>query len=212
MKVLVYGEWPKQSKNIKPFFTATYPKEKIPAIRSREFKAPYRFLFVGSLASGKRPIYAMQVISELIKKGFDCKLDLYGEGTERSQIENYIQENQLSNSIKLHGNKGGKVLEEAFKESDFLLLPSQSEGWPKAVAEAMFWGVIPIATKVSCVPWMLREGERGILIEATLEQDVAKIEAHLLNLRGLNGMAEKAQKWSQHYTLDYFEQEIKKLI
>src|SRR5690606_34200508 len=49
-------------------------------------------------------------------------------------------------------------------DSHFLILASKSEGWPKAVAEAMFFGCILIVTPVSCVPWMLNYGSRGILI------------------------------------------------
>lgn len=212
MQVLVYGEWPVQTKNIKPFFTASYPREKIPTIHSREFKAPFRFLFVGSLSPGKRPVYTIQLVEKLIKKGIGCSLDLYGEGPERIQIENFLQENQLSDAVKLHGNKDSKELEKAYKESDFLILPSQSEGWPKAVAEAMFWGAIPIVTKISCVPWMLEEGKRGILIEAQLEEDVQIIEDHLLNLVQLKKMSRKAQEWSHQYTLDDFENEIKEIL
>ncbi len=36
----------------------------------------------------------------------------------------------------------------------------------------MFFGVIPIATAVSCVPFMLDYGKRGILIEANLITDI----------------------------------------
>ena len=59
MKVLVYGEWPGQTENIVPFFTASYSKDKIDDIVNKLFLSPYRFLFVGSLAPGKRPIYAV---------------------------------------------------------------------------------------------------------------------------------------------------------
>jgi glycosyltransferase involved in cell wall biosynthesis len=212
MQVLVYGEWPDQSKNIKPFFTATYPKEKFPQIRPKELKTPYRFLFVGGLVPGKRPVYALQLIAGLLKNDIECKLDFYGDGKERIHLENFICDNQLSDFVTLHGNQKGIVIENAYKESDFLILPSQSEGWPKVVTEAMFWGVIPLVSKISCVPWMLGEGNRGILLENQLEKDIKNIQVQLLKLEELSRKSVKAQQWSHQYTLDYFEQEIKKLI
>ena len=148
----------------------------------------------------------------MIKNGFICRLDLYGEGGKRNELENYIEDNQLSGSIKLHGNQKENVLVDAYKNSDFLLLPSQSEGWPKVVAEAMFWGVIPIASKVSCVPWMLEKGKRGVLLETILEEDIKIIKNLLLHLGGLANMVKKAQEWSHQYSVDDFEREIKKLI
>ena len=78
-----------------------------------------------------------------------------------------------------------KVIKEVLKKSDFLILPSKSEGWPKAIAEAMFFGTIPIATKISCVPYMLGYGKRGILIEPDVDKATKSIELHLENRHDL---------------------------
>jgi glycosyltransferase involved in cell wall biosynthesis len=212
MQVLVYGNWPGMSKNIKPFFTATYPKSKAGEASAREFGSLYTFLFVGSLSSGKRPLYAVQLVEALIKRGFACRLDIYGEGAERKGLENYVIEHDLSEFVKLRGNQSSDTIEKAYKEGQFLILPSKSEGWPKAVAEAMFWGMIPIATKISCVPWMLGNGERGILIEMDFDRDVTKVLSLLSQQEKLIDISAKAQSWSQNYTLDAFESEIVKLL
>ncbi len=212
MNALVYGDWPNQSKNIKPFFTATYPRSKIVGIRKRSFSSPFKFLFVGTLSPGKRPLYCSQLVEALQKKGIDATLDFYGDGVERGALEDYIQNRNLNDTMVLHGNQTSEIIQKAFVKSDFLLLPSKSEGWPKVVAESMFWGCVPIATKVSCLSWMLDGGNRGILLDAELINDVTQIEAAVLNLNNLEKMSIDAQKWSQQYTLDYFESEIKKLL
>jgi len=212
MNVLVYGDWPNQTKNIKPFFTATYPKSKVTGIVTKEFKAPFQFLFVGSLSSGKRPLYCIQLVELLLKKGIEARLDFYGDGIERGELEGYILKNKLREHIIIHGNETSEIVEKAFQKSDFLLLPSKSEGWPKVVAEAMFWGCIPMVTKISCVPWMLGEGRRGILLDYNLKKDVAEIETTILNAHLLTKMSSEAQQWSHNYTLDNFEAEIKLLL
>lgn len=212
MQVLVYGEWPNQSQNIRPFFTATYSKYKINGIQHKSFEPSYKFVFVGSLSPGKRPLYAIKLVEELNKLGQKAELAIYGEGSERSKIEEYIKEHQLENKIILYGNKTSEEVETAYQNSHFLILPSKSEGWPKAVAEAMFWGVIPIGTKISCVPWMLANGERGILIEKKLKKDTTRIASILEDKNQLKEMSSSAQKWSHQYTLDYFESEIKKVL
>jgi glycosyltransferase involved in cell wall biosynthesis len=212
MKVLVYGEWPGQSKNIAPFFTATYPKTNIEGFSNRTFESPFTFIFVGSLSVGKRPLYAIQLVELLVKKGNDCRLDFYGDGTERHLLETYLSENNLEHLIRLHGNETAAVVEQAYKKSDFLVLPSQSEGWPKVVAEAMFFGCIPIATRISCVPWMLGEGERGILLSRELETDVNLLSSFISEASKLTEMSKKAQVWSQGYTLDKFEEEIQRFL
>jgi len=212
MQALVYGEWPDRSVNIRPFFTATYTKSMIADIPQRQFSPPFNFLFVGILSPGKRPLYCVQLIETLRNKGIEVSLDLYGEGAERTALEAYIRDKELNDRVILHGNQSSEILEEAYKISDFLLLPSKSEGWPKVVAEAMFWGCVPLVTKVSCVPWMLGEGKRGVLLEADLTKDIAHIEIAISDTNRLQEMSAEVQKWSHRYTLDYFEAEIKMLL
>lgn len=210
-KVLVYGEWKKQSKNILPFFTATYSKKDIDVI-NKDFKSPYKFVFAGSLVEGKRPFLAVKIISELIKKGFNVYMDVYGDGKCKLDLIEYIHVNGLSDRIVLHGNQSSAVLKEAYKNSHFSILPSKSEGWPKAIAEAMFFGCVPIATKISCVAWMFDKESRGILIDPELKPAVEKISRFLKDPDGLGRMSQKAKNWSEEYTLEKFEYEIKKLL
>lgn len=212
MKVLVYGEWPGQTKNIKPFFTASYAENKKVQRILPSFESPYRFLYVGTLSKGKNPLYAVQLVEALNNKGISCFLDIYGEGSEMEVLIRYANENGLSEIVILHGNQNTGIVEAAYKESQFLILPSRSEGWPKVVAEAMFWGVIPIATSVSCVPWMLGFGERGLILTMDLEKDATHIFNAIANKMMLEEIAIKAQAWSQEYTLEKFENEIKKLL
>ncbi len=212
MQVLVYGEWPGQSRNIKPFFTATYAKVKTEIDISKNFNPPFRFIFAGSLSAGKRPLYAIQLVERLKNRSVDCTLDIYGDGVEREVLESYIAENSLEKFITVHGNQNAETLEAAYRSSHFLILPSKSEGWPKVVAEAMFWGGIPVVTPISCVPWMLDNGNRGILLDIKLPDDSERLMAALTDENRLNEMSEAAQKWSHQYTLDDFRGEIKKIM
>jgi hypothetical protein len=69
-----------------------------------------------------------------------------------------------------------------------------------------------MATSVSCVPYMLDFGNRGILMEADLNKDVIQIKEALKDKIRLETMSKKASNWSQNYTLEVFETEISKLI
>jgi len=212
MKVLVYGEWPNQSKNIHSFFTATYPQSKFSGIQQRNFEAPYNFIFVGSLSLGKCPLYTVKLVEALHLSGESVRLAIYGEGSERFKIEQYVTNKNLNNVVSIYGNKSSEEVEKAYKDSHFLILPSKSEGWPKVVAEAMFWGVIPIVTNVSCILWMLNYGERGIITNRILEEDLNRIISLFKDKNHLKKMSVNAQDWSHRYTLDYFESEIKRVL
>ncbi len=262
MKVLVYGEWPNQTKNIVPFFTASYSKKEIndkrghpelvsgsyeinqnqeiassltPQIDGKEQqiatsptnivqtnkhskRAPHNdadlinFIFVGALTKGKQPLLSVAVIKKLKEIGHQVQLNIYGEGPERAALEKYITENDLKNEVMLHGNCDRETIKKAYQTSSFLLFISQSEGWPKAVAEAMFWGCLPITSKVSCIPYMLANGERGALVNANADEIVATIENYLQHPETYTQQSTKAMQWSRQFTMEKFEEGIRNLI
>lgn len=211
MQVLVYGKWEGSSANIKPFFTATYREsDKVPVV-PRSLQGTIRFLFVGTLAPGKRPMYAAEIIRQL-SPAYNVQLEMYGEGKERAELENYIVKHHLQDKIILKGNQSESEVRQAYQSAHFMILPSQSEGWPKVVAEAMFWGCVPLASRVSCVPDMLGNGKRGLLLEMDPENDIHRIEAVLAHAAEYRSLAENAIDWSRQYTLDVFEHEIRQLL
>jgi len=212
MQVLVYGEWKNQTKNIKPFFTATYRKSEIIKPLIKDYSGDLKFVFIGSLVEGKRPLLAIQIIEAIHKEGISVHLDLYGDGALNEVLQQYIADNKLDKIVTLHGNQPKEIVKETLKTAHFSILPSKSEGWPKAIAEPMFFGVIPMATSVSCVPYMLDFGNRGILMEADLNKDVMNIMNALKHIDKLESMSKKASDWSQNFTLEVFETEISKLI
>src|SRR5690606_3445665 len=123
----------------------------------------------------------------------------------RKALEKYIEENKLEHMIVLRGNQNQETLKKAYQKSHFVILPSKSEGWPKAIAEGMFWGCVPLATNVSCVPFMIEYGKRGILLEMQIKEDLVQIEKIFSNPHKFNKMSSMASKWSHEYTIERFE-------
>jgi len=213
MQVLVYGQWLNQTKNIKPFFTATYNDSEKELLYVRNYTKPWHFCFVGSLSKGKRPQLVLQLVNKLRQKGMDAVIHFYGDGELKTSLNEDIQQLNAQDWAFVYGNQPKDVVKKALKYSHFLILPSQSEGWPKVVAEAMFWGCIPIVTPISCVPWMLGDGQRGILIDS---QNIDQTLKQLLDFKetpeSLEQLSTNAAEWSRNYTLDKFEDEIRKLL
>jgi glycosyltransferase involved in cell wall biosynthesis len=209
-QVLVYGEWKNQSKNIKPFFTASYWSKDIIPVSEKDISGKLKLMFVGSLIPSKNPMLSAQIAKELIDLGKDIELNYYGEGSERKRLEDYILENNLSDSVFIHGNVNSNTLIGAYEDAHFLLFISKSEGWPKVVAESMFWGCVPITTAVSCVPWMLGKGERGYLVNEKKE-DIINIIQSISQDEFIQKSLE-ASVWSRKFTLDKFAAEVKKMV
>ena len=214
MQVLVYGNWPDRNKNIKPFFTATYHESEIieTPVRTLDKTNPVKLIYVGSLVPGKQPLASAEVCKNLVDKGVNAKLHFYGEGAERKVLTEYISSHGLSKSIFLHGNVNKDTLINAWRESHFLVFISKSEGWPKAVAESMFWGCLPLTTKVSCVPEMVGNGTRGDLVNPQPSEIAGLIKSYISAPEKYRDKCTAAMSWSQQFTLEKFEKEIQELL
>jgi glycosyltransferase involved in cell wall biosynthesis len=212
MSVLVYGEWEGSSKNIKPFFTASYCEdEKFPVV-PRMLENTIEFIYAGTLAPGKRTMYAIRLVEALYRKGHNVRLSIYGHGPEKKNLEDHIHSQDLGAFVFLKGNRPQEMMKDIYSHSHFLVLPSKSEGWPKVVAEAMFWGCLPVASQVSCIPFMLGLGSRGILLDMTIENDVKQLENMIGSSEHYSEKVSNGIVWSRQYTLDLFENEIKALL
>ena len=213
-KVLVYGKWENQTKNIIPFFTASYHEKEIISILNKKLSTKIRCIFVGAFFEGKQPMLSVKVIEKLRSENYNVQLDMYGEGSEFKTIKTYVSQKNLEGSIFLHGNQSKELVKEAYQKSHFLIFISKSEGWPKVVAEAMFWSCLPISSKVSCVAKMLGNGSRGTVITPNANSDeiVQILKRYIENEDEYQQQVLNAKKWSQQYTLERFEYEIKKLL
>lgn len=212
MTVLVYGEWPNETKNIKPFFTATYLNKDAVNFHKSEIRDGLNLVFIGALVKGKSPITSLEVLNNLIKRGVNATLTYCGDGPERKYIENLSREYGLKKHVNLLGNVDGERVKLELQKAHFLVFISESEGWPKVVAEAMWWGCIPITTSVSCVPQMLGDGKRGFLVSNS-PTEISEIIIEISNdEEKINQMKVKGMKWAREFTLERFENEIKLLL
>jgi len=212
MKVMVYGHWADQTKNMVPFFTATYRESDRKNIDKPPIDEGVNLIFVGGLTPGKRPELAVQVLGELKRLGVNAKLTICGDGEKRTAVEERVLQEQLSADVALLGNVSSERVKTELQKAHFLLFASRSEGWPKVVAEAMWWGCIPITTAVSCVPEMVGDGQRGQLVAPLVSEMTNAINSLLEDTSKYENIKEQAILWSREYTLERFESEIKTMI
>ncbi|MBN3518694.1 glycosyltransferase [Algoriphagus lutimaris] len=214
MKVLVYGKWPNQSQNIVSFFTFSYSQGE----SQEDHREPLyegnklQLLFVGALVPGKNPLMAAEVANILKLQKVNFKLTFCGEGDQMEPLRQFVKENSLDEEVELCGNLDSERLKNQYKQSHFLIFLSESEGWPKVVAESMYFGCLPITTPVSCVPFMLANGERGDLVDKDPNEVVKRINYYLSNPQDFFRKSKNSKEWSKAFTKESFELEIKKLI
>ena len=123
-----------------------------------------RVIAVGRLEWEKgfdRLIRAWQNIS---MKHPDWKLDIFGSGTLKEQLENLINQLCLSDKIKIHPFTSD--ISREYSESSIFVCTSHFEGFSLVIIEAMQFGVPSVAFDCPHGPrYIIKDGECGYLIE-----------------------------------------------
>lgn len=119
----------------------TYLKE---GQKSRVVHEPLRLLFVGRLSVQKR---ADRIVQAMPLLKVSAHLTVVGDGEEREHLEALAEHLELKN-ITFTGALSGEDLVAAYREADLLVLPSDREGMPLVMLEAMATGLPVIGSDV----------------------------------------------------------------
>jgi glycosyltransferase involved in cell wall biosynthesis len=173
--VTVNGEWPDQPRHVHPFLNPCLTEMELEegrcAAAQKTLGDSVNLLFVGRLENEKGAGHAIRVLERLRARAIDAKLDLVGDGPERGTFEALARQLGADDIIRFHGWLKRTVLGTLFSQAHFLLLPTvASEGWPKVLSEAMAYGAVPLAGRVSCISQYLERFRSGRAIPADDEQ------------------------------------------
>lgn len=141
---------------------------------------------VGRISFQKNHMLLLKAFYRIKDKFPETELRIYGEDCEeaaREALDQYIKEQGLESRVKFMGQCS--ELENELKEALLFVLPSDYEGMPNALIEAMVLGLPVIATDCPCGgPAMLIEDQAsGILVPVGDEHGMAEGMEYLLKNR-----------------------------
>ena len=122
-----------------------------------------KIVSVGRLIKLKNQQMLIDVFSEHLNTFKDYELVFYGDGDLRHYLEDHVRNIGCQGKVIFAGNQ--KNLFVQIKDSEFFVLPSDYEGMPNALVEAMCLGLPVISTKVSGANDFIIDGINGTLIE-----------------------------------------------
>ena len=151
-------------------------------------------IYFGRLTEEKGLLFVLEAVKDLK----NINLKIVGIGPQKTELENFIAANKLSN-VELLGHKGGQELYDLIKKSRLVIMPSiWYENNPIAVLEAFALAKPVIGTDLGGLPELITEGQTGFLFRAGDLKGIQNIiKANYNNQDLLSGMGKKAREFTE---------------
>ena len=140
-----------------------------------EPEGKFTILHIGRFAEVKNHLGLLAAFKMFHDKHPDSELWLIGDGEERVKAETFVKEQGLQDAVKFFGVQSNVY--GYLHDADLFTLPSNYEGIPMTLIEAMGTGVPIVATAVGGVPDMLDEN-CAILTQLSKEQIAQGFESY----------------------------------
>ncbi|MBQ9810047.1 MAG: glycosyltransferase family 4 protein [Spirochaetales bacterium] len=121
-----------------------------------------RIVASGRLDPQKNHMMLIKAFSSLHEEFDGWRLDIYGEGPERGNLENFIGKLGLDAFVSLKGNVPD--LHQQMADADLYVLSSDFEGLSNALIEAMMMGLPCISTDCAGSDEIITDKQDGIIV------------------------------------------------
>ncbi len=163
-----------------------------------EYERPCRrIVMAGRLADQKNYKMAFEAMQAVRGQYPDAVLDVFGKGEKESELQSWIEEYGLTDSIHLRG--WSQCVTDEYAESDLYLMTSDFEGMPNALMEAMAVGLPCISTDCPTGPSdLIEDGKNGYLVPMG---DVEALGDRMLRVMAMSTEERRAMGQAAHDTL-----------
>ena len=120
-------------------------------------KSSLYIVMVGSLEQlYKAPDVLIDAVGRCVESGLDLHLTILGDGRHRTELEARRDARGLRDRVVFAGHlPAGAAVREQLDRADLFVLPSRTEGLPRAIIEAMARGLPCIGSTVGGIPELL---------------------------------------------------------
>lgn len=164
-------------------------------------EAPGTIFSAAVLCRRKNPLALVEALARLRARGVDARLRLAGAASEEDYVlllRRRIAELKLDDHVTLLGSIGSEQVRAELATASVFALVSFEEGSPMGIEEAMAAGV-PVVTSNRCgMPYMVRDGESGFLVNPHDADEIAERLGRLLTGPDLRAAMSEASRRIAH--------------
>lgn len=134
---------------------------------NKKIPYPIKILNVGTICKRKRTHLVVDIMKQLPKNKYE--FHLVGGYVETDpyfiKLKKRVTEEGFQNCILFRGRLSDADLNQVYNKSDLFAFTSSYEGFGMVLAEAMGRGLPVIAFNNSAIPYVLKNGETGYIVE-----------------------------------------------
>ena len=146
----------------KEYFTESYSsidlkEESFYLSKRRKIKEPIKIIHIGYMDSLRKGQDVLLKACKILKdKGYQYQLTLVGDGGQRTYFESLVNDLQIKEQVNFYGAVvDNEEKNNLLREHDLFVFPTQSEGLPRTIIEAMANSLCCIASSVDGIPELL---------------------------------------------------------
>jgi len=213
-KVTINGQWEGQKDHLLNFQNPCLDNEELlrakKIAREKNFNDKLTFCFVGTLTKNKGVDVILDALKKIKHPGDIEEVLIIGEGIEREKYELIAKEINLKITFK--GLLKRDELENIYKVSHLIILPSESEGFPKVIAEASAYGCVPVVSDVSSIGQYYNNMNGFLLKKINPDELAQKIDSALEDRITLKKMSSHCVKVADLFTFEYYIKNLREKI
>jgi len=213
-KVTVNGKWKDEPKNILDFRNPCLDNEELSRAKiissNKNFDDKKILCFSGSLSKNKGVKLIIEAL-ELMR--FKDKIEEFiftGGGHDKEMFE--IAASKLKIKTTFTGFISRKELEKIYERSHIIVLPSESEGFPKVISEAAAYGCVPIISDVSAVKEYFNDSNGFLLKSLNAEHLADAIDLALSNVELIKLKSRQCTELAPLFTYEDYMKNLKDKI
>jgi colanic acid/amylovoran biosynthesis glycosyltransferase len=155
----------------------------------------FELVSVGRLVAVKGFPALLAAVEQLLGEGRRLRLRVAGDGPQRAALAEELERRNLSAHVRLEGNMNREEILALYRSADAFGLASFAEGVPVALMEAMAMEIPCVATRITGIPELIRDGVEGLLVTPSSVTELAEAIARLMDAPQLRRtLGENARK------------------
>ena len=156
-----------------------------------------RLLYVGRLSVQKNLPLLLRALAGISER---FETTLVGDGELEADLRNLAADLELRN-VRFHGRADGAELRDLYRNADIFVLPSEREGMPLVLLEALAMGLPVVATDIPGSRDVIVHGVNGVLVPP---DDATALREALLgvatDVNGYRRMSEASRRLAAQYS------------